>query len=76
MWRSGDDVNIATVGYFVEIVTEESKMHKALVHMHKRCGLAAWQIEETHKMVIDVEPLRAVPYFCDGEQIHLRIPCI
>ena len=71
MWRSGDDVNIATVGYFVEIGTEESKMHKALVHMHKRCGLAAWEIEETHKMVIDAEPLRPVPYF-----IHLRIPCV
>ncbi len=40
MWRSGDDVNIATVGYFVEAVTNEGRMHKALVHMHKRCGLA------------------------------------
>ena len=76
MWRSGDDVNIATVGYFIEIVTEDSKMHKALVHMHKRCGFAVWEIEGTHKIVIDVEPLRPVPYFSDAKQIHIRIPCV
>ena len=76
MWRSGDDVNIATARYFVETVTKEGIMHRALVHMHKRCGLAAWQIEETHKMVIDVEPLRPVPYFSDAKQIHIRIPCV
>ena len=48
MWRTGDGVNVATVVHFVEAVTKEGKMHKALVHMHKRCGLAAWSIEETH----------------------------
>ena len=76
MWRSGNDVNIASAGYLVEAVTNEGRMHKALVHMHKRCGLAAWSIEQTHTLVIDAEPLKAVPYFCDGKQIHLRIPCM
>ena len=76
IWRTGELVHAATVGFFVEAKTHDGRAVKAVVHMHKKSGLTVWEAEEKRKMVIDVAPLRAVPYLINGNKLFLRIPCM